>query len=199
MAPISFDHKTYSGLSTLGEAVVRFNGGVGQAVLDTEIRTEGAADLPSVGLLHRHFDMDEDETLVEHGSTSTPWKVPQDPADFMGGRIAHAAGRPADAADHAAFVGELQAILRKHDLDSTLSLVSVTPDYLPGGRGAGEEAAAAKCERTFGRANVVFDIGTGELADKDKRTSVWVFGRPNNSRQEAMLCFSGCMCQPRDD
>lgn len=35
---LSFDHKTYGSLFTLGEAIARFDKGIGQAVLDTEIR-----------------------------------------------------------------------------------------------------------------------------------------------------------------
>jgi len=38
MAVLSFDHKTYGSLSTLSEAIARFDNGIGQAVLDTEIR-----------------------------------------------------------------------------------------------------------------------------------------------------------------
>jgi len=38
MAVLSFDDKTYGSLSTLGEAIARFGKGIGQAVLNTEIR-----------------------------------------------------------------------------------------------------------------------------------------------------------------
>lgn len=220
MPALCFDPKTYGSLSTLGEALDMFDQGPGQAVLETEIRAlfernDGAAKVFGIGLLHRHFDMDEDEILVEHGSTSTPWKVPQDPINFMAGRIVPRSWRfddagggtarpqayefgfephsgdsnDADVAAHQTFIEELYGILEKNGLISTLGLMAVPPDYLPS---HGREVV--KCERTFGRANVVFDIGPDGLVDKDKRTSIWVFDRPNNSRHEAMLCFSGCFC-----
>ncbi|KAI0398871.1 hypothetical protein F4802DRAFT_613296 [Xylaria palmicola] len=217
-----FDPKTYRSLTSLGEALDRFDQGPGQTVLNEEIRalferTEGAADLFGIGLLHSHFDMDDDEILVEHGSTSTPWKVPQDPTNFMAGHIVPRSWCFESGSDitrlrayefafqshngdednvvvgleaHQDFIQDLYRILEKNDLTSTLGLMAISPDYLPR---HGREVV--KCERTFGRANVVFNIGPNDLDDKEKRTSIWVFGRPNNSRHEAMLCFSGCMCK----
>ncbi|KAK7398604.1 hypothetical protein QQX98_012013 [Neonectria punicea] len=225
MPALCFDPKTYGSLPTLGEALDRFDQGPGQSVLDTDVRalferTDSVANLFGIGLLHRHFDMDEDEILVEHGSTSTPWKLPQDPGNFMAGRIVPRSwrfgpgsgnaslqayefgfqpnqddgdGDNVDPTAHQAFIEELYGILEKNDLGSTLGLMAVSPDYLPS---HGREVV--KCERTFGRANVVFDIGPDGQADKDKRTSIWVFGRPNNSRHEVMLCFSGCNCSRSD-
>ncbi|KAI1733388.1 hypothetical protein F4680DRAFT_46796 [Xylaria scruposa] len=230
MSPFSFDPKTYSELAPLGAALDNFDQGPGQAVLDNEIRsqetssdlferTEGAASLFGISLLHRHFDMDDDEVLVEHGSTSTPWKLPQDPTNFMAGRLvprswrfeagnegAHlqayefgfqphrsddAAGNPVEAYSH--FIQDLSSILANHSLISVLGLMVVPSDYLPS-----PDHEQIKCERTFGRANVVFDIPPGDLDDKEKRTSIWVYGRPNNVGAEAMLCFSGCLCTRAD-
>ncbi len=170
-----------------------------------------------IGLLHRHFDLNPDEILVEHGSTSTPWPVPPDPLNFMGGRIvprswyfptASSEPRPyefgferhdevvrpasADPESHAAFVADLREILNKHSLTSLLGLVALSPDYLPT-----EAQTMIKCEKTFGRANVVFELGAEALTDKDKRTSIWTFGKFTRGGCESMLCFSGCLCRPQ--
>lgn len=169
-----------------------------------------------IGLLHRHFDMTSDEILVEHGPTSTPWSMPPDPLNFMDGRIVprswyfpDTSGEPlpyefgferhdeaersasADPDSRASFVAELREILNKHSLTSILGLVALSPDYLPT-----ETQTTVKCEKTFGRANVVFEVGAEALNEKDKRTSIWTFGKDTRGGRESMLCFSGCICSP---
>ncbi|KAK7428347.1 hypothetical protein QQZ08_005104 [Neonectria magnoliae] len=160
MTALCFDPKTYGSLSTSGEALDRFDQGPGQSVPDTEIRalferTDSVANLFGIGLLHRHFDMDKDGILVKHSSTSTPWKLPQDPVNFMGGRIVPRSwrfglgsgnaslqayefsfqpnqgdgdGDNVDPTTHQAFIEELYGILEKNDLGSTLGLIAVSPD-----------------------------------------------------------------------
>jgi hypothetical protein len=163
--------------------------------------------------------MDDDEVLVEHRSTSTPWKLPQDPANFMAGRLVPRSWRFGTKGGEAhleayefgfqphrdnnatinltetyvPFVQELYSILDKHGLTSTLGLTVVPSDPL-----LGPDRKVIKCERTFGRANIVFDIAPNDLEDKEKRTSIWVFGRPSKVGVEAMICFSGCICARAD-
>ena len=96
-----------------------------------------------------------------------------------------------DLASHAPFIAELQQILVNQKLAHILGLVALTPDYLP----SAKTPAMLKCERTIGRANLVFSVGAEALKDKDKRTSIWTFGKSVEGGQESMLCFSGCMCQ----
>ncbi|GAM86189.1 hypothetical protein ANO11243_042010 [Dothideomycetidae sp. 11243] len=210
--------QVYAGLPSLHDAVGRFDAGTGQQVLENAIRSlfernPHMAAKFGVGLLHRHFDMADDEILVEHGSTSVPWNMPSNPDDYMGGRIlprswcfspennglepyeyefrAHGEpGMPIDPLVHPDFVHELQDILDAHGLTSTLGLMSVPPDYITGA-GIG----SVFCEKTFGRANVVFNVRRETLKDKRNRTSIWVFGRSEGSGQDALLCLEGCVCR----
>lgn len=171
-----------------------------------------------MGLLHRHFDMADDEVLVEHGSTSTPWNIPPNPLNFMGGHIMPHSWHFADNSDtprpyefsfephgeakrpaavnldtHAEFIDELRSTLVQHGLTSILGLVALAPEYLPSD---GKEIF--HYEKTFGRANVVFEVGLDAMKEKDKRTSVWVFGKGMEAGREGMFCMSGCICS-RDD
>lgn len=153
---------------------------------------------------------------MEHGSTSTPWIVPADPSNFMNGRIeprswslaggtgeilpyefrfeeqGGAADGGGDPRKHPAFMEMLRAILVKHHLETTLGLISIPTNYA-------HDPSRTKYERTFGRANVVFNVSADGLEDKDKRTSIWAFGRPNNSFQEAMPCITFCQCKNYED
>jgi hypothetical protein len=168
-----------------------------------------------MGLLHRHFDMTADEVLVEHGPTSAPWTLPPDPLNFMGGRIAprswcfaddsgdlrpyefgfepHDELKRSEVIDlecHGDFIAELRTVLEKHQLTPILGLVALPPEYLP----TSVEQKKVMCEKTFGRANVVFEVGAEAMYEKDKRTSIWTFGKFANGGRESMLCFSGCIC-----
>ncbi|GAM89566.1 hypothetical protein ANO11243_076050 [Dothideomycetidae sp. 11243] len=179
--------------------------------------TPNVADIFGISLLHRHFDMDPEEVLVEYGRTSSPWQVPEDPSNYMDGSISPRSwcfsgdsGLPEPyeyefkkhastghdtlitLTDHAEFVTKLGAILDRHDLKSTLGLMAITPDYLQG-----PDNDSMLCERTFGKANVVFNIGRNAVNSKGTRTSVWVFGKRVQGGQEAMLCFGGCGCHDR--
>lgn len=166
-----------------------------------------------LGLVHRHFDMSDKEILVEHGATSTPWAIPTDPSNFMEGQIIPRSwhfGEDADAPKpyefafqrrgetkwpamnqdlDAAFVEELREALQQHGLMSILGLVALPADYV-----TAEHPTRVLCEKTFGRANVVFELGPEAMLDKEKRTSVWTFGKFARGGRESMLCFSGCMC-----
>ena len=175
---------------------------------------EAMTKMYGVSLLHRHFDMKDDEVLVEHGSTSTPWVVPPEPENFMDGRIMprswcfsddtaepHAyefgfvsnGGESelllADPTAHAEFVVKFWDILKRNGLTTVLGLTALSADYLPG-----DNRSSTKFERTFERANVVFDVNPDALQDKSKRTSIWTFGKETRMGQQAMLCFSGCYC-----
>ena len=160
--------------------------------------------------------MTPNEILVEHGSTSTPWPLPSGPLEFMSGRIVprswsfpdgsakprpyefgferhHEATTPADLDLHGAFVADLPEILHKHSLTSTLGLVALSPNDLPT-----KTQTMIKCEKTFGRANVVFVVDAEVQKDKEKRTFIWTFGKSNRGGRESMLCFSGCICNNLD-
>jgi len=163
--------------------------------------------------------MSEKEILVEHGSTTTPWLIPPDIENFMDGRIVPRSWRfsndsgkicsyefaferhndieishHADPAAHQQFTADLYDILQKHDLTSILGLVTVAPDYLPT-----RDPNTVKCEKIFGRANVVFEIGSEALKDKHNRTSIWTFGKDSSPGRESMICFSGCACSVSED
>jgi len=95
---------------------------------------------------------------------------------------------------HADFIADLHQVLKKHALTDILGLVALNSDYLPGC-----ESDFIKCEKTFGRANVVFDVGSEALYQKDKRTAIWTFGRGIRAGRESMLCFSGCVCSQNEE
>jgi hypothetical protein len=163
--------------------------------------------------------MTPDEVLVERGAISTPWPIPPDPQNFMDGRIVprswyfpdssdtpqpyefaferHDEGKCSASADpqaHAMFIAELHEVLKNHSLTSILGLVALSPDYLPT-----ENRAKIKCEKTFGRANIVFDVDSETLNEKDTRTSIWTFGKLISGGRESMVCFVGCQCQNTEE
>jgi len=235
MASFAYNPSDYERLTTLGQAIEKFDQSISQSVLDAEIWYEEM----SCGLLgsideiavissknmtwHQYLVLAYCTaisicTLMRFLSTvSTPWTMPLDPLDFMDGRIVprswyfpdalggarpyefaferHCEARRVAAATdldtYPAFIAELGEILKKHKLTSILGLVALSPDYLPT-----EPQTMIKCEKTFGRANVVFEVGAEALNEKDKRTSIWTFGKFARGGRESMLCFSGCLCRP---
>jgi hypothetical protein len=192
------------------------NAGCGQYYSDLFGQYD-AETIFGIALVHRHFDMEPREVLAEHKSTSTPWPMPPDPQNFMGGRIVPHSWRFADASlepqpyefgfqrhddiaksvsvdppSHAAFITDLRDTLKRHRLTSILGLVALSPDYV-----LTEDQSMIKCEKTFGRANGVFEVGAEALKEKDKRTSIWIFGKAAKGGRESMVCFSGCICDQR--
>jgi hypothetical protein len=118
-----------------------------------------------LGLLHRHFDLNDAERLVEFNETSTPWNV-EGSADLLGGSIRpqswlftadgkvvpyefyfapHNAGEELSLEKKSAFLEDVFAALKKHGLRDLVGL-----RLYPG------EGYEGRVELTEGRANINF-------------------------------------------
>jgi len=221
MPSFLYDPADYDRLTTLSQAIKNLDNSDSQAVLDSDIcalfEAHDVANVFGISLLHRHFDMASDEILVEHGPSSTPWQLPPEPSNFMDGSIVPRSWHfltdsdephpyefgfqrypdsnqlSAGPISHADFIADLHQVLKRHALTDILGLVALGSDYLRDDKGD-----FIKCEKTFGRANVVFDVGSEALNHKDKRTSIWTFGRGVRAGRESMFCLSGCVCSSKD-
>lgn len=75
----AYDPNTYQSLPAISDAVARLDTINGENLVATSIRQlflDHKMDRTyGLILLHRHFDLDESERLVEYGGTSVPWRL----------------------------------------------------------------------------------------------------------------------------
>ena len=162
-----------------------------------------------ISLLHRHFEMNANEVLVERDSVSTPWPMPLGTSSFMGGHISPrswlydrdgATLRPYEFSFHVGdktpvvegfndFVSDLHVVLEAYGLTSLLGLSRLRPeDYI--------FDEQKRMEKTFGRANMIFDLPNSlfEQIGKETATALWLFKPSGEAGIRTMVCFSGCNC-----
>jgi hypothetical protein len=162
-----------------------------------------------VSLLHRHFDMDAGEKLVENGSVSAPWAYHQPDDDLYGGSVVPRSWMFSDGALYPYefgynsrlsqaypsmpinndFLAEFHELLEEHHLTDILGLTSVSP-LAPG---------SMKYEKTWGRAMVVFTMAEDALDAMGKETinALWYFGSVKPSAANGyrvMGCAVACKC-----
>jgi len=162
----SYDPETYQRLPSISDAVVKFDSIDGDSLISTTVqalflshkmdRTFGLI------LLHRHFDLDENERLVEYGGTSVPWRLSKSsgnirpsnwlltadgairPYEFYYASVRDEATEP-DLANTAqqAFFNAFKDLLRKYNTEGLWGLCRYPGDDFPG-----------RVEVTEGRANI---------------------------------------------
>ena len=157
-------------------------------------------------LLHRHFDLEDNEKLVESGNVSVPWSYTQDDDNLHGGSVVPRSWILADNSLHpyefgynsfgvteaypappenTKFYIEFAELLVKYGLSDIVGLTLVKP----------MDPNIMRLEKTYRHANVVYEL-PAEVIDKDTMQAVWQFSeelRPGGYR--AFTCTVGCVCQ----
>lgn len=157
--------------------------------------------------------MDPDEKLVENGAVSTPWAYHQDSDAVYGGSVVprswvystrdrnlypYEFGYNAQGAqtypappDNPEFLAEFCGLLEEHGLVDLLGLTVTSP----------KEPGVMKFEKTFKRANIVFNLAEDTEDEingaKHSIKSLWNFGsmQPNASNgYRTMWCAIACKC-----
>lgn len=93
-------------------------------------------------------------------------------------------------AQYNAFMEELSATLKEHDLDSVLGINSLTPEIKPP-QGSVDKRKWL-WEKTIGRANVLFPMS--ELG-KDSIASIFTFGGGPDAIGMSAQCTYPCVCK----
>lgn len=144
----------------------------------------GTEDIFGLILLHRHFDMEPTERLVEFGNVSVPWDVTSNGEEmgkiqpvswrFVGGGIvpyeftANQLGQLLEGCDYDAFVNHLSNALQSMRLDHTFGLCRMTSSAIHG---------HPTMEFTSGRANVTVPDSMWALdCDSAAVEAAWQFG-----------------------
>ncbi len=174
------------------DAAARFTALGGRAVVDGALKDiffrHGVADKFAIRLLHRHFDVADDEKVVHHGNVAMPWETNNLPfaiqdkiipssfvisaADklfpyeftYVEPDVAATVQYGTVLSDHAAFLREFNAVLKSTGLIEVLSLAVL--EYLTGGIGM---------ETTEGRANITVPLEAADSDDVDSIETVWLF------------------------
>lgn len=165
----------------------------------------------AVCLIHRHFDMADDEKLVEYGAISTPWSYNQADDNMMGGSVkprswvfkggkmvAYEFGfnqwgqAPVyrDLPDKPAFYADFNTFLEQEGLNGLLGLTLLTDR---------KQAGVVKVEKTFGRANIVFPMPDSWDQDNEKETvpAQWEYAPAVGDfvvPVKKLICSVGCVC-----
>jgi hypothetical protein len=156
-------------------------------------------------LLHRHFDLEDHEKLVESGNVSVPWSYTQNDDNLHGGSVVPRSWILADNGLHpyefgynsfggteaypappenTKFYIEFAKLLVKYGLSDIVGLTLVKPI----------DPSTMRLEKTYRHANVVYEL-PAEAVDKDTVQAVWQFAeerRPDGYR--AFFCAIGCVC-----
>ncbi|KAF9872766.1 hypothetical protein CkaCkLH20_09629 [Colletotrichum karsti] len=206
-------YQTYQALPHLHEAAQTYEQRSPQAIVEEKmmnlfLKHEVYNEL-AVILIHRHFDMAENEKLVEFGSVASPWDFPVERPDgsFYGGVVKPRSwifkagqmipyeygfnehGAPAvygDMPNKPAFYAEFDALLQEEGLADLLGLTLLTERKQPG---------VIKLEKTFGRSNVMFTVPEESLkaAKKDPVVASWEFSPEEGIvGQKKRLACIGC-------
>lgn len=157
-----------------------------------------------VMILHRHFDMTQDERLVEYGGVTTPWPL-SETNEIFGGKVVprcwtfskgglypiefgfNPSGENTypEVKFQAGFVQELHELLCRLEIDDLFGLTILDDGDLSTLRGI---------ERTVGRVSITIPVSEGQVASAVE--SVWTFGchenMNNSSLWPARICW---VCQ----
>lgn len=157
-------------------------------------------------ILHKHFDMEADERLVEYGPVATPWKIPGSGSVF-GGRLVprcwalkdgdlyptefgfvpgtEAAGQPTypEPSFDPDFVQELNSLLEEEGLTDVFGLTVLEEGHTANLKGMhlASMDSTISVERTTGRVSIMMPVSAEE---RDRRAQLrgrgeevaWSFG-----------------------
>lgn len=163
-------------------------------------------------MLHRHFEIDVDERVVEFRGVATPWPI--DSEEVFGGKVVPRCwGFFSDGELHPtefsfvlpsestvpdpnfrlAFVEEFYDLLTKWNLERHLGLTLLDPaEYL----------TTRRVERTIGRVSITLPAADGQLG-KDGATiaeTAWTFGCQQSMDDSALggrICWVCQQCPPK--
>ncbi|GFF59091.1 hypothetical protein IFM51744_09792 [Aspergillus udagawae] len=171
-----YTSEKFNSLPFLGESSKAFQSIGDKEALFSDLKDlfirYGVTDLLGLTLVHRHFDVNEDELLVESNGTTMPWTVPglasfcDDDGTikpqswaFLHGRLMPfefffepSFSSPKDprvdllSGVDSAFFHEFESVLRQRHLDNTLGLCLLSRCPQP------------QIEITRGRANITFNV-----------------------------------------
>ena len=195
---VPYSSQLHNNLMDAHDAAARFDELRGRNVVDGALKDvffrHGVADTFAVRLLHRHFDVAQDEKVVHCGNVAMPWvttklsPVAQDhivPSSFIitssgdlfpyeftyaaeatGGAAAKGSQDPEVLlAGHAAFLRDFNTVLKETGLIDVLSLAVLA--YMSGGKGM---------ETTEGRANVTIPLdAANETTRDDSIETIWTY------------------------
>ena len=157
-------------------------------------------------MIHRHFDLEQDEKLIEYRGISTPWKVGASASSIFGYRIvprswAFVAGaqlhptefryvvpKGEDQAPEfpAGFVREFYELLSARGLERLVGLTAFGPDI--------SSTGVAEVERTVGRVSLTIPPNDGELAESTE--TAWSFGCHESLNDSKFMRARVCLvCQ----
>jgi hypothetical protein len=189
-----YSHDHFQSLPTLEHAKANFLvNGKGEEYISNVIKpffvAAGMDRVFGVAMLHRHFDLEADEKLVDYQGTSTPWKesvtgmkAPQasiwsfDKGECLRPTEFHYSEKMDTplSDDAIEFIGKLKVLLDKHDLTGVLGLARYPGDDFQG-----------SCEITHGRANI--NLRPEDYpADLQHIPTIWFLSEP--------LWKRGCRC-----
>ncbi|KAL2071340.1 hypothetical protein VTL71DRAFT_12575 [Oculimacula yallundae] len=185
----SYDPETYQRLPSISDAVANFDRIDGDSLIATTVRelflSHKMDRTFGLILLHRHFDLDETERLVDYGGTAVPWRLSKAsgnirpstwlltadggirPYEFYYTSVRDEATEPDLAnADQLAFFDALKTLLRKYNAEGLWGLCRYPGDDFPG-----------RVEVTEGRANINL-MPEDYPKDMTSRTAAWFFSPP---------------------
>ncbi|KAL2697579.1 hypothetical protein AAEP93_011483 [Penicillium crustosum] len=86
-----YDHRAFDSLLSVEQSATLFHSLAGYEHLRSGLRDifmrHGVNDELAVALLHRHFEMESNEKLVELGPVSSPWPIPAQDESVLGGDV----------------------------------------------------------------------------------------------------------------
>lgn len=175
----SYDPKVYSSLLDFSEVAQAFRARKGKYFIRTVRELylrHNVEECLGVGLVHRHFDLDADERLVQEGNKSAPWKterankahvVPSAWAFRHGALYPYefevASGKTKAPELPPAFVAELYMLLLENGYQETLGI-----NTFHGG--------PTQQEHTEGRTNILTPV-SGDPATDHTAPASWGFFR----------------------
>ena len=157
-------------------------------------------------MVHRHFDLDQDEKLIEYRGISTPWKVGANTSSIFGYRIVPRSWAFfADVQLHptefryvvsndegqepkfpVGFIDEFYELLSAHGLERLLGLTAFGPDVLGDG--------VTEVERTVGRVSLTIPPKDGDVTETTE--TAWSFGCRESLNDSKFMSARVCwVCQ----
>jgi hypothetical protein len=181
--------------------VIRFRKGLRLRILSEVFLRHNANETFVLQLLHRHFDMDPNEKLVEYGPVQNPWPVAADQEFVQGGHVLPKSWRmyndelhpfefqffpateqPRTPVFTKAFVNELRDVLRKTGLDNIVGISLTDP--------AADSKPDDLVEITIGRNSMMVPAGKAPAEGVDSTVAAaWSFSRKaDKNAQTARWC-----------
>ncbi|KAH0542351.1 hypothetical protein FGG08_003289 [Glutinoglossum americanum] len=198
----SYDPEAFNKLPSISDAVAKFDAIDGDSLVSTSFRElflrHNMDRTFGLILLHRHFELDQNERLVSYGDTSVPWQLSKISKNIMPSNwllsgdgairpyefcytpaMDEATGPNLANSDQQAFFDALIELLHKHKAEGLWGLCRYPGDGFPG-----------RVEITEGRANI--NLRPEDYPkDMESRTAAWFFSPPLWDQK----CNCGCRHQ----